>query len=94
LGEERAEYGVLQLAEEGHIITDSAEAIKDPYVLDFLKLPQSHQVTEKALEQKIIDNLQMFLLELGKDLPLWEGSIKYRFATDTFTLIWFSIIVF
>ena len=58
--------GVLQLAEKGHIITDSAEAIKDPYVLDFLKLPQSHQVTEKALEQKIIDNLQMFLLELGK----------------------------
>jgi len=58
--------GVLQLAEKGHIITNSAEAIKDPYVLDFLKLPQSHQVTEKALEQKIIDNLQMFLLELGK----------------------------
>lgn len=58
--------GVLQLAEKGHIITDSAEVIKDPYVLDFLKLPQSHQVTEKALEQKIIDNLQMFLLELGK----------------------------
>lgn len=58
--------GVLQLAEKGHIITDSTEAIKDPYVLDFLKLPQSNQVTEKALEQKIIDNLQMFLLELGK----------------------------
>jgi len=58
--------GVIQLAEKGHIITDSTEAIKDPYILDFLKLPQSHQVTEKALEQKIIDNLQMFLLELGK----------------------------
>ncbi|MFZ4929155.1 PDDEXK nuclease domain-containing protein [Chryseobacterium sp. Mn2064] len=58
--------GVLQLAEKGHIVTDSTEAIKDPYVLDFLKLPQSHRVTEKALEQKIIDNLQMFLLELGK----------------------------
>lgn len=58
--------GVLQLAEKGHIVTDSTEAIKDPYVLDFLKLPQSPRVTEKALEQKIIDNLQMFLLELGK----------------------------
>ncbi|MGH1517055.1 PDDEXK nuclease domain-containing protein [Chryseobacterium sp. JK1] len=58
--------GVLQLAEKGHIINDSTEAIKDPYVLDFLKIPQSHRVTEKALEQKIIDNLQMFLLELGK----------------------------
>lgn len=58
--------GVLQLAEKGHIVTDSTEAIKDPYILDFLKLPQSQQVTKKALEQKIIDNLQMFLLELGK----------------------------
>ncbi|MGL6129822.1 PDDEXK nuclease domain-containing protein [Chryseobacterium artocarpi] len=58
--------GVLQLAEKGHIVTDSTEAIKDPYILDFLKLTQSHLVTEKALEQKIIDNLQMFLLELGK----------------------------
>ena len=58
--------GILQLAEKGHIVTDPTEAIKDPYVLDFLKIPQSHRMTEKALEQKIIDNLQSFLLELGK----------------------------
>jgi hypothetical protein len=35
-------------------------------VLDFLKISQSNKVTEKQLEQKIIDNLQLFLLELGK----------------------------
>ena len=58
--------GILQLAEKGHIVTDPTEAIKAPYVLDFLKIPQSHRMTEKALEQKIIDNLQSFLLELGK----------------------------
>jgi len=58
--------GVLQLAKKGHIISEPIEAIKDPYVLDFLKIPQSHRMTEKALEQKIIDNLQLFLLELGK----------------------------
>jgi len=58
--------GVLQLAEKGHIVTEPTEAIKDPYVLDFLKIQQSHRMTEKALEQKIIDNLQLFLLELGK----------------------------
>ena len=43
-----------------------SQIIKDPYVLDFLKIPQSKRVTEKQLEQKIIDNLQLFLLELGK----------------------------
>lgn len=58
--------GVLQLAEKGYIVSEPTEAIKDPYVLDFLKIPQSHRMTEKALEQKIIDNLQLFLLELGK----------------------------
>ena len=58
--------GVLQLSEKGHIITQPHEAVKDPYVLDFLKIPQSHRMTEKLLEQKIIDNLQQFLLELGK----------------------------
>jgi predicted nuclease of restriction endonuclease-like (RecB) superfamily len=58
--------GVLQLSEKGHIVSHATEAVKDPYVLDFLKIPQSHKMTEKDLEQKIIDNLQMFLLELGK----------------------------
>ncbi len=58
--------GVLQLSEKGHIITQPHEAVKDPYVLDFLKIPQSHRMTEKHLEQKIIDKLQQFLLELGK----------------------------
>ena len=57
---------VLQLSEKGHILSQAAEAVKDPYILDFLKIPQSHKMTEKDLEQKIIDNLQMFLLELGK----------------------------
>jgi predicted nuclease of restriction endonuclease-like (RecB) superfamily len=58
--------GVLQLSEKGHIITEPHEAVKNPYVLDFLKIPQSPRMTEKHLEQKIIDNLQQFLLELGK----------------------------
>jgi predicted nuclease of restriction endonuclease-like (RecB) superfamily len=58
--------GVLLLSEKGHVVSNSTEAVKDPYVLDFLKIPQSHRMTEKDLEQKIIDNLQLFLLELGK----------------------------
>jgi predicted nuclease of restriction endonuclease-like (RecB) superfamily len=58
--------GVLALSEKGHIVSNHAEAIKDPYVLDFLKIPQAIRMTEKNFEQKIIDNIQMFLLELGK----------------------------
>ncbi len=57
---------VLQLSKKGNIISLPHEAVKDPYILDFLKIPQSRRMTEKHLEQKIIDNLQQFLLELGK----------------------------
>lgn len=58
--------GVLQLSQKGHVVADATEAVKDPYVLDFLKIPQSHKMTEKQLGQRIIDNLQQFLLELGQ----------------------------
>lgn len=57
---------VLKLAKRGNAISSIDDVIKSPYILDFLKIPQSHKVTEKVLEQKIIDNLQLFLLELGK----------------------------
>lgn len=68
--------GVLQLSEKGHIVSEPTEAIKDPYVLDFLKIPQSHKMTENGLEQKIIDNLQMFLLELGKGFAFVARQYK------------------
>ena len=49
-------------------------------MLDFLKIPQSHRMTEKHLEQKIIDNLQQFLLELGKGFAFvaWQFRISLR----------------
>ena len=58
--------GVLQLSEKGNIISNPHEAVKDPYVLDFLKIQPNHRMTEKHLEQRINDNLQQYLLELGK----------------------------
>lgn len=58
--------GVLELAQKGHVIETNKDIIKDPYVLEFLGLPENHRYSERKLEQKIIDNLQMFLLEMGK----------------------------
>lgn len=57
--------GVLALAENGVEIQKPTDVIRDPMVLDFLGLPQK-KYTEKKLEKAIIDNLQQFLLELGK----------------------------
>ena len=58
--------GVLQLAAQGHEIQQPEDLLKEPFVLEFLNIPQSHTLTETQLEQKIIDHLQHFILELGK----------------------------
>jgi predicted nuclease of restriction endonuclease-like (RecB) superfamily len=42
------------------------DVLKDPYVLEFLNLSNNTKFTEKELESDLIDNLQEFLLELGK----------------------------
>ncbi|MFT4092968.1 MAG: PDDEXK nuclease domain-containing protein [Niabella sp.] len=71
--------GVMELSKKGHTISSATEMVKDPYVLDFLKIPQSYRVTEKGLEQKIIDNLQMFLLELGKGFAFIARQYRVSF---------------
>ncbi|MCH7400081.1 PDDEXK nuclease domain-containing protein [Belliella sp. DSM 107340] len=58
--------GVLALAEKGQEIATSKDIIKDPYVFEFLELPIYSIVKERALKKKLIDDLQQFLLELGK----------------------------
>ncbi len=58
--------GVLQLASQGHELQQPEDLLKEPFVLEFLNIPQSHVLTETQLEQKLIDHLQQFILELGK----------------------------
>ena len=57
---------VMEIAKRGQIVEKPEDAIKDPYVLEFLNLPEKSHYTESQLEQKLIDHLQDFLLELGK----------------------------
>ncbi|MCX7926585.1 MAG: PDDEXK nuclease domain-containing protein, partial [Candidatus Omnitrophica bacterium] len=66
IGLSKDKKGVLKLAKTGQTIEKEEDIIKDPYILEFLGIPEQYQYSEKELEQKIIDNLQMFLLELGK----------------------------
>jgi predicted nuclease of restriction endonuclease-like (RecB) superfamily len=58
--------GILELSQKGIEIQQAEDIIKDPYVLEFLNIPQQHQYLESELEAKLIQNLQSFLLELGK----------------------------
>ena len=72
--------GILKLAGQGQIIAKPKDIVKDPYVLEFLQIPEEHRMTESKLEQRIIDNLQTFLLELGKGFS-FVGR-QYRITLD------------
>lgn len=61
----RDKEGILKLSEEGQIVEKPKDLIKDPYILEFLGLPELHQYSESQLEQEIINKLEHFLLELG-----------------------------
>ena len=58
--------GVLQLSQEGQIVEKAEDIVKDPYVFEFLGLPELKQYSERDLERRLSDNLSSFLLELGK----------------------------
>lgn len=55
--------------------------IKDPYVLEFLGIPDAHAFREAELEQAIIDKLQAFMLELGKGFAF--VARQQRISTET-----------
>ncbi len=58
--------------------------IRDPYVLEFLDLKNYPALRESAVEQAIIDNLQAFLLELGKGFSFVARQKRMRLEDDDF----------
>jgi predicted nuclease of restriction endonuclease-like (RecB) superfamily len=72
--------GVLALAEKGHEVTTPKDLIKNPYVWEFLDLPKDKLIKERGLEKKLVENLQQFLLELGKGFS-FVGK-QYKITVD------------
>ena len=64
---------VLQLAKEGQILNSPEDMIKDPFVFEFLGVPEKKPLLEKDLEYKLIKHIENFLLELGKGF-MFVGS--------------------
>ncbi len=58
--------------------------LKSPMVLEFLDMPDSPKLHESIIEQAIIDNLQAFLLELGKGFSFVARQKHIRFDNDDF----------
>jgi predicted nuclease of restriction endonuclease-like (RecB) superfamily len=57
---------ILELSKKGQIIKSEEDFIKNPHVFEFMNFPENFQYTETDVEKAIINNLQNFLLEMGK----------------------------
>jgi len=75
---------VMELACQGQRISTPADTIKNPYILDFLGLPDFQVHHESKIEKAIIDNLQSFLLELGKGFAFVGRQKRMQFDDDYF----------
>lgn len=80
----RDKAGAMELARQGQKIATPADTIKNPYILDFLGLPDSNILHESEIEKAIIDNLQSFLLELGKGFAFVGRQKRMQFDDDCF----------
>ena len=80
----RDKEGVKQLSEKGQILEKPKDAVKDPYVLEFLGLPEETKYSESELEQEIIDKLEHFLLELGKGFTFSGRQVRFTFDEKHF----------
>jgi predicted nuclease of restriction endonuclease-like (RecB) superfamily len=67
---------VMALANEGAQVHTSKDIIKDPYVFEFLGIPQQEKYLESDLEKKLVYNLEKFLLELGKGFAFIDRQYK------------------
>lgn len=78
------EAELLKLSYKGLEINNPEDAIKEPLVLEFLGLPEKHFRVESKIEQALINNLQQFLLELGKGFAFVARQKRLTLESDTF----------
>jgi predicted nuclease of restriction endonuclease-like (RecB) superfamily len=76
--------GLMRLAVKGHEVQKPNDVFKDPVVMEFLGLPESPKIAETALEQALIDNLQSFLLELGRGFAFVARQQRLMLDGDHF----------
>lgn len=57
---------VLSLAANGNEISNPADIIRDPYVFEFLGIPEDKPILESDLEKALVVQIEKFLLELGR----------------------------
>ena len=75
---------VKELAFKGQVIEKPEDVVKDPYILEFLGLEEQNNYSENKLETEIINNLEKFLLELGKGFTFVGRQVRFTFDEKHF----------
>jgi predicted nuclease of restriction endonuclease-like (RecB) superfamily len=75
---------VKQLSQQGQIVDNPSDLIKQPYILEFLGLKEEYSYSESQLEAAIIDRIENFLLELGKGFLFEARQKRISFEGDNF----------
>ncbi len=76
--------GLMKLATKGHEIQNPVDIFKDPVIMEFLGLPEFPRLVETRLEEGLINNLQAFLLELGKGFAFIARQERLTLDGDHF----------
>lgn len=86
---------IKMLSTKGQIISTPEDLIKDPYVFEFLGISELAVYSETELESRIIDNLQKFLLELGKGFTFVGRQVRFTYDEEHFyvDLVFFNRIL-
>ncbi|MEO6550420.1 MAG: PDDEXK nuclease domain-containing protein [Ferruginibacter sp.] len=77
---------VRELSRKGHLIEKPSDAIKDPYILEFLDLQEKDFYSETDLEKAIINKLEHFLLELGKGFLFVDRQKRIKMDGDDYKI--------
>ena len=77
---------VMSLANEGQTIESPRDIFKTPYIFEFTGLEERSIYSETHLEKALIDNMQKFLLELGKGFLFEARQKRFTFDEDSFYL--------
>lgn len=80
----RDKEGVRNLAKEGQLVGRPNDLLKEPLVLEFLGLSEQARYSETDLETAIINQIERFLLELGKGFLFEARQKRFTFDADHF----------
>lgn len=86
---------LMRLAKKGQEIVKPEDVFKDPVVMEFLGLPESPRLQESDLEAALINNLQAFLLELGKGFAFVSRQERITLDGDHFyiDLVFYHVVL-